>query len=389
MNRMTGTAMLDYRGETRQVHVCLNLDENVIEVRHAMPDLTRIKSLVAENDLLTSPVVLTDVWLSTPIGTISKDRLTDFFMTSYSPGSLSVYDATISQALTLHGKEEGVTKLVLHPRSSKVEFVFHSFDTLAPQFELFYRSANSSMPIPQELQLKSGRAVLMGDNRGLIIRGDQPLSNREEFIRLSLGILQGGHITVRSLLENNTLMINLSDHEGRSLGQLYKKHEEAGLLLQGIYDSLAELSPSDWARWSKGIYFFLQGLGGIAPLEIRAINFFTFLEIIDNSDTLDKNSLSALLGVTPDEADILCRTRNRLVHQGEGIGRAVSTAQKQISRHKKNPLDNTLFSIDHTDEQNTGISFFFRFARILNRLWIRRASFAGDWNDYSEYDPLN
>jgi hypothetical protein len=180
------------------------------------------------------------------------------------------------------------------------------------------------------------------------------------------------------------LTINLSSHEGRSLGHLNKKHEDAGSLLQGIYDSLAALSPSDWARWSRGIYFFLQGLGGVAPLEIRAINFFTYLEIIDNSDTLDKSSLSALLDVTTDEADLLCRTRNRLVHHGEHIGTAVLAAERHISGFKT-PLDNTVFTIDHADEHKTGVSFFFKFAMVLNRFWIRRAAFAGDWNDYSGY----
>lgn len=384
MNRLTGTAKLYYAGETRQVHVCLNLDENVIEVRHTMPDLSKAMSMVTGTDWYTSPVVLTNLRISTPIGTISKDQLTDFFVTSYNPGSHSIYDATLSRALTLRGKEEGVTKIVLHPRSSKIDFVFDPFDTLDPQFEVFYRGAKSSITMPQELQLNPGRAIVVGDHRGFVVRGDQPLSNHEELIRLSLGILQGGPVTVRSILENNTMTINLSSHEGRSLGHLHKNHKDAGLLLQGIYDFLAALPTSDWSRWSRGIYFFLQGLGGVAPLEVRAINFFTYLEIIDNSDTLDKGSLSALLGVTTDEADLLCRTRNRLVHHGEHIGTAVLTAERHISEFK-GPLNNTIFMIDHADEHKTGVSFFFNLAMILNRFWVQRASFTGDWNDYSEY----
>ena len=40
----------------------------------------------------------------------------------------------------------------------------------------------------------------------------------------------------------------------------------------------------------KGGYIFnLQGLGSIAPIEIRTINLFTFLEVIDESKMLDKN----------------------------------------------------------------------------------------------------
>jgi hypothetical protein len=180
------------------------------------------------------------------------------------------------------------------------------------------------------------------------------------------------------------LTINLAAHDGGSLGHLHKNYDDAGTLLQGIYNFLSAQSPADWARWSKGIYFFLQGLGGIAPLEIRAINFFTFLEIIDNSDTLDKNSIAALLHVTTDEADLVCRTRNRLIHHGDHIGAAVLAAEKNISEFKT-PLNNTVFALDRTDEQKAGVSFFFAFARLLNKFWIEKAGFTGDWNDYSEY----
>jgi len=196
--------------------------------------------------------------------------------------------------------------------------------------------------------------------------------------------LQGGPMTVRSILEDNRLTINLAAHDGGSLGHLHKKHDDAGVLLQGIYNFLSALPPSEWTRWSKGIYFFLQGLGGVAPLEIRAINLFTYLEIIDNSDTLDKNAVAALLGVTTDEADLLCRTRNRLIHHGDHIGAAVLEAERLISGFKGN-LNNTVFTITPSDEHKTGISFFFRFAMILNRFWVQKAGFTGDWNDYSEY----
>ena len=387
MNRLTGTAILDYRGETRQVQICLNLDENVIEVRHAMPDLAEAMSLVASNDWHTSPVLLTDVRISTPTGVLSKDRIADFFVTAYRPGNHSIYGSNLSRTLSLREKGEGVTEVILHPRSSRVEFAFEPFDSTSPQFELFYCGASCSMPMPQELMLNPGKAVVLGDNDGIGVRGDQPLTDQEELIRLSLGILQGGPITIRSMLEEKTLTINLAAHDGGSLGPLYKKCDDAGALLQGTYNFLAGLSAAEWAQWNRGIYFFLQGLGGTAPLEIRAINLFTFLEIVDKSDTLSKNSLSALLDLTTDEADLLCRTRNRLIHHGEHIGAAVLAAEKLILEFKT-PLNNMTFNIHHADEHKTGMSFFFAFAGVLNRLWIRKAAFTGEWNDCSVYgDP--
>jgi hypothetical protein len=387
MNKFTGTAILEYRGETRQVYVCLDLDENVIEVRHTMPNITKALSIINDRDRDTSPVILTDIRIVTPIGIISKNRSTDFFMTSHSTGSYSSPESILTRVLTLHTKEEGVTRVVLHSRSSEVEFEFQPFDVLTPQYEMFLRGAESSTILPQpfELQLNPGRAVLVPKARGIIVRGDQSLSNSEEFIRLSLGILQGGPVTIHSLLENKMLTINLSSHDGKSIGHLYKNDKDAGTLLQGIYNFLSAQPLADWERWKRGIYFYLQGLGGTAPLEIRTINLYTFLEMIDNRDDLEKNSIAALLHVKTDEADLICRTRNRLIHNGYNIGAALLESENTISEHKK-PLNNTVIFIDHMDEHNTGVRFYFAFARLLNKLIVEKAGFTGDWNDYSEYD---
>ncbi len=69
--------------------------------------------------------------------------------------------------------------------------------------------------------INPGRAVVVGEDGGLVVRGDRSLSNREELIRPSLGIPQGRPVSVRSILENDIMTINLSSHEGRRLGRLH------------------------------------------------------------------------------------------------------------------------------------------------------------------------
>jgi hypothetical protein len=384
MNTFIGIAELHYRGETRTVHLCLDLDQNVIEIRHSMPDSNRIFSIAAEKDWHKSPVTLTNIHIHTPIGELTRDQCDGFFVSRYNPGTQSIYDSTLGRALTLRGKEAGLTKLVLHPKNSRLELTFRRYDSTPAQYELFYQGAGVSLSLNQPLQLHSSEATVAGDNGTVSVEGHQSLRNYEEHIRLALGVLLGGPMTIRSILDGDTLIINLSAHEEASAGRLFKHHDDSGPLLQGLVDFFLSLSAPDWSRWTRATYFFLQGLGGKVPLEIRAINLYTFLEIVDNTDALDKGSVAKLLDITNDEADLLCRVRNRLTHHGENLGTALIDSEGCLARFKT-PLNNSVFTIDASDKQRTGIAFFFRFAMLLNRLWITRANYTRPWNDYSEY----
>ena len=387
MNRLTGTATLDYRGVVRQVQVCLDLDENVIELLHTTPNFVKAMSIITNKDWDKSPAILTNINIVTPIGIITKDSLNNFYITSYSPGSYSIPDSILTRILTLHKKEEGVTRILLHPRSSGVSFKFQPFDALSPNYELFLRGAKGSKVLPQpiELELNPGKVVIVQKDHGITVKCDQPLSDKEEILRLSIGILHGGPVTIQSILEDTILTINLAAHEGRSIGPLYINDKDVGELLQKIINYLSTISPTDYERWKVGIYFYLQGLGGIAPLEIRAINLFTYLEIIDNRGQLEKTSIAPLLGLTIDEADLVCRTRNNLIHNGYSIGASLLAAEKSISDYKS-PLENTVFYIDREDKDKTGIKFFLTFAGLLNKLLVTRTGFIGEWNNYSKYE---
>ena len=385
MTKLTGTATLDYCSETRPVQVSLNLEENAIEVRHPMLDFATTMSRASGGDWHRSTPILTDLRLSTPIGIIRKDRLEGLLVAAWRGGTRSVYDSTVGTALSLRAEDEGISTLILHPRSSGIEFSFEPFNEVTPQFEAFYRGSSLSLPRPRELLLRPGTAVVAADAAGAVVRADHPWSDREELVRLSLGVISGGPVSVRSVLADKSLTVNLAGHDARSAGRLHKKPDDGVVALQGVYDFLSGLSPDDRTRWGKATHFFLQGLGGIAPLEVRAINLFTFLEILDDSKTLSKNSLAYLLDIPLEDADLLCHSRNRLIHHGDHIEAAIRTANGRI-RGEATPLRTAVFSGSGDDEGGAGVRFFFRFARLLNALWIRKAHFAGEWNDFSDYE---
>jgi hypothetical protein len=383
MTRWTGTATLEYLGMNQLANVSVDLDTSTVEVRHSSPSFEEGTAMMLADRRCSAKAILKAVELVTPIGAVTCDQLPDFLVLSFTPGTYTSNDSTVRRALR---GDTGVARLVLHPSCSRLDFRFQPFDGVQTRCELLLVGETSSIPCEQELHLNPGKASFIGDEAGIIVRSDQPLGDRQEVVQLCLSVMQGGLISIRGILEDETLTINLAAHHGRCLDPLPKDPSEAGNLVQGIYDFLRAQTPADWARWKKAIHFYLEGLGGVAPLEVRAINLLTFLEIVDGSATLSKNSVSSLLSITSDNADLICRTRNRLVHHGDYIGAAVVASASGIAGFGA-PSDGTVFPIDRADERKTGVSFFFHFASLLSRLWIEKAGFKGEWNDYSKYAP--
>jgi len=380
MNKFFGTGEFQCRGETRKVHLCLNLDENVIEVWHPMSE----KPLIAGREILKEKVALSNVHFHLPTGKIVRDHLADSVITSYGPGTWSIYDSTLARAMGFLGEEVGMTKIVIKPRHTEIEFNFEPFTPTAPQYELFYQVTKFYLGGPHHLLLNPGEAVVKGDEEGIAVIGHESLLKHEERIRLCLGILRGGPVTLRSTLDAHKFTIHMFSQEGSGMGPLVIDHTDIGSFLQGLFDFFSKLSPTEWARWRIATYFYLQGLGAPA-LEVEALSLFSFLEILDNTNTLSKQAVATLLNIKQDEAQLLCLVRHGLIHRGERLGAALVNAHKQLVVEKQQtPVDNSIFPVT-ASEETRDVAFFLQFCKLMNQLWATKANFTGRWNDYSEY----
>jgi hypothetical protein len=308
----------------------------------------------------------------------------DALIKSLGGGSFGLYDSTIARAFALRGEDLGMREIRLEPRQSSIEFIFKSYSPTAPEYELFYEGANSDLGLPVDLELDSIQVRLLGDKDGIAVISQKSLLYREELIRLCLGIRQGGPALLRFTLDGQNLTINMYSREASSWPPLVGKlraHKDTASFLQGLLNFFSGLSPSDWARWKTATYFYLEGMGAPA-METRAITLFTFLEIIDDSHSLTKESLSKLLDITLDEADLLDRVRNGLTHHGKALGTALAEATGVIAS-RKNPVQNSIFDLQ-VPAAKRDVAFFLRFLMLLNRLWVKKANYTGQWNDYSE-----
>ena len=403
MSKLIGTGILKEHGQEQKVQVCLNLEDNVIEVYQILPLEERLKKLKTflppSNDFNPQDFTLTDVRLISPMGIVKTDSLPDCFISTFKTGGCRAIESEILRAM--NEDDLTTTKMILKPYCSKIQFNFDPFVPDNPEdryYEIIYDGAkNMKLVEPINIHLNSDHPLTVsGDNGRFIVKSRTPLSDYEETIRISLGILLGGPISVRYIYDGElkTITINLAAHEGKTIGSLYR-NSNGEELLNKIFEYIfhAKLvgdnranSYNNWKRLTRGLYFYLQGLGGIAPIEIRTINLFTFLEIIDESKTLDKSTISRLLGITIDDADVLCKTRGSLIHNGNDITTALIDSYNEVVSCKKTPLDCKLFTIDDADnKQKMAVHFYLKLAMLLNKFLIKEIGYSGQWNDYSEY----
>lgn len=395
MSKLIGTGTLKKYGQKQKVQVCFNLDDNIIETYQITPFKERPKKLGTlfspSNDFNLQDITLINVRLISPMGIIKTDRLRYCFASTLKMGGLQHIESEILNIMD----ESDFTKnkITFKPYCSKIQFNFDPFVPGHPEdrcYEIIYDGAKNMSNIKSiDIHLDSNqKLVVYGDNGRFVVKSDTPISDYEEIIRISLGILLGGPISIRYIYEGEpkTITINLAAHEGKTIGPLYR-NSNGEELLNKIFKYLfqAMLDENKWEKLKRGLYFYLQGLGGIAPIEIRTINLFTFLEIIDESKTLDKNKISKLLDITIDEASILCETRSSLIHKGSNIPSALIDAKNKIKSKKGSTLDNSLFLINPEYKHNMTVCFYLALAMLLNKFLIKEMGYSGQWNDYSEY----
>ena len=252
-----------------RVHLCLNLEDNVFEIRHAMGDAGAAMSVVQKDDWRKGPACLKDIQVNVPTGLLTKDKYDDFFIGSYTPGTWSIHDFESNRALTLRGEEVGITRLVLHPKNSRVDFTYTPSAGPSDTCELFYSGIRGRIEPREKINIGGIPATAVGDKGGLSVSSDVPLRDVEEIVRLSWGVVQGGPITLRVMKTKSVMTINMCSHTGGAAGTLYKRHEDSVPLFQKMLDFFCGLPLQEYTRWKRASHFYLAGAGGVAVIEIR------------------------------------------------------------------------------------------------------------------------
>ena len=265
MSKLIGTVILKEYGQDKQVQVCLNLDKNIIEIYQDISSMedklkTRFLSLIYLN---SQDFALTDVRQISPIGIIKTNIISNCFI---SPPKTGECRDIKSETLKVMNEDDfAMTKIILKPYCSKIQF---NFDPFVPDhskdrcYEIIYDGAKN-MRYNESINTyldSNQQLVVYGDNGRFVVKSHTPLSDYEEIIRISLGILLGGSISIRYIYagESKMITINLEAHEEKTIGPLYR-NSNGEELLNKIFNYLfkAMLDKNKWEKLKRGVIFLI------------------------------------------------------------------------------------------------------------------------------------
>jgi hypothetical protein len=152
----------------------------------------------------------------------------------------------------------------------------------------------------------------------------------------------------------------------------------------GLFECLLKFflgqSDVDFMHWYKACAFLLEAKAGQTELDIGLVNLFVYLEMWDGSDTLSANTLAPMLDISLNEAKLVCRIRNALVHEKRALIDGFQYARGELTRWDPN------FSLEPSDgddeKGDPAVKFVFRLYERTNSHLCKQIGWQGRYNNY-------
>lgn len=333
MTTFDGKATLHVGEDDREVQITLDLNERYLIARHSRnqkeDDEYILRALTGD-----APAVahLSKVEIQTPNGFLRAERIDNLHVRQRNPGASGVDDSLLTRSLSLSTSNTGIVTYTLVPASSIIEFE-HLPSTFTAN-EVVYAGALTSVR-PHEFMVDGSEFRVSGDQKQFSVQSKAPLWSNEKRVRLAASLLLGVRVSPLAAYEGGLLRINLATESTyKGSHRLYVDHASSGVMFEHLLRFFLTLSEPAFWHWYKACAFLLEGKAGNTELDIGLVNLFVFLEMRDNSGTLSANSISPLLDISLTDAKLVCRIRNRLVHESHTLDKAVKEADAELARNE-------------------------------------------------------
>lgn len=315
----TGLGRLPMILDTEQDAVVLEVGEGAA----IRPDLVKLM-------LSGANVELNDVVLETPAGNWTAAKLGPFMPdfsnedARQSPGTTSLLGKAMFPPLPL-----AINRLRLTPYSSRLVF---GAETQTHTSEIWFACPHRhpvllTLDAPGEVNIGS-----VGGEDGLfryIVVNSEDIDVAEVLtpLTLTLSLLMRRRASHLAIQHGGKVEINLaSPSRTNSMGSLVKRRF-LPKAAQPLFDYLRSEMPD---VSEAAAHFLIEGLSNPGTLEVRLLNAFVYLEVIDGTDTLDKVRLAKRLGISVENAEAIKHVRNAMSHKGLGIVEAIRSCRKKM-----------------------------------------------------------
>lgn len=283
------------------------------------------------NVAFSKQAFLEDVRLQSPLGLLRADAVGPF-CPSYERVTPSedkhVASSALAKLLTTESATSEIDEISLIPRSSGIRLEFDRRPEGDYSEALFYCDCRRT--IDCAIDLDGGRVRVHSFELGSPLAGyirctspDVNLGERLNDLRLALSLFFRRRSFVHLARDGAAIWINLTPRDSvLAYGVLIKNPTKTKDVLQKLIDYVPRTRP----------HFLIEAFSNPGAIEVRLLNAFVHLEIVDRGKKLSANQLVSLFGISRENADVIVQVRNAMIHDGVHIHQALERARLHSSR---------------------------------------------------------
>jgi hypothetical protein len=386
MSYLVGTGILEQCGRERPVQVKIDLEKNTVLVSHGINDPGEALLYAFTGTGAEAEPTLCSLAFRTPVGDLRREKWSGLFVLNARCNSGFHSDSL--RILRREPDGKGLAEIELQPSSSIVDFQLVRFPGSKPWCDAYYRVRRPAVPSEMSIRLRGQIATVSNSHDGVLIVSESSLFADHEALSWTLAVFHGGPVSLRCSTDSETLRLNLCPHDCRSYAALSNHTATAEATLQRLYDFYADLTEPSKTSWAIASHYYLEGLTSTSVMEIRLMHLFSFLEVMDGSGTLNKQSMAPLLQIEFDEAHLLAEMRNKLVHNGASLGSAYASALEVVNRGERAvSIRADLLSL--ANPIDAGRFVYFWLADRIKEYIRREVGFDGVWQSYERKWPAS
>lgn len=396
-----GTGSISLFDKPYRAYVILrpNSGDIVVKVQHNRINGWKFLKKVREGEFFGREYKLENLEIVTPLGKLCKKSL-GLYPVLVNPGPSSIFDSYVLKIA--YSSHAGIATLVFRPKDSFLVFesqtTFSSEDenyyellflgfrpkilpsislTLDSNFRLFMQAGkeNKNSSSGKEFTNFQGDFVLVRSNLDLF-----ESSKRDDLCKV-LSLLNGGKVSLAlgyALRENEfkvafsfptdicTVLGGVGNPFRTESSEEYLELVET--FVKTYFSYVGSLKEEEKRRFNLFVEYFIEGISMNTILESKLITLYTALEIMDDSDTLTKDSLKKAYELDEDKATFFKELRNKIVHNGLSVREAVEKIPNYVrdkSRGRRN-LDTSFLG-----KEKDWACYFFLICMLYKKLLYR------------------
>jgi len=279
---------------------------------------------------LSTEVFLEGVQVRSPLGTLHASRVGPFFssyMRSERSEDKHLASSLLAKLLTDQSSTAEVEEILLTPQRSQICLQVEGLSGNRDSEVLF--QCDSRKSIDCSIDLGAGKVEIHSFGPSSPLSGyvkcassDMKLSEHLNELRIGLSLFFRRRSFLHLVRDGNSVTINLAVPDRvLSYGLLVSNTRYAKQVLEKLVTYVRLAQP----------YFLIEGFSNPAALEVRLLNAFVHLEVIDGGRRLSANQLASVFGITRENADAIVLVRNAMIHDGLNARHALEQARNRIA----------------------------------------------------------